>query len=973
MIRASAGLACAGLVLVAMAYALPIGSLDCSGGGRFCPRLIEAEDGREKLMQYDERQARKGVVPNGALRAAYEGKLALAKTKDAIVGAGGRWEAYGKGPLKASGLAQEVGIVALPDTYLHSFAGRVDNFAYDPQAKRLFASPGTGGIWMSEAQSGDVHTLGDYWISIGDTLPYQANGGVIWTEAGGGTVISAGGDSVMSTGAYDGIGAYWSNDLGITWNHSTGFPDGALVFNTETDPGNPRIVYIASSKGLFRSEDAGRNFANVRLPVGVNGGVDCAGNEDASTPCNLASVVSDVIVQGPGGTGGVICSSRGCPVLAAVGWRAGRLLYPGTEIPQAPANGLYKSDTGEAGSFRHLEPPAVDSTTEAGFAPAERIGRIEMGNAVGHDQDHGYVYALVQDSENLNHGAVVALDPPLDALGTLPLKTNMNGIFMSPDFGESWIRMANSAEVATIPGPYVALIQPGGQSWYDQWIQPDPTRTLPGLGIPTRLVFGLEELFQNLGSFAGIPLNGTAQAGPQDWENIGYYFSASGVDLTTHPDQHAGIFIPTGDLPEGDGGVCLFAGNDGGVFKQCVLPGQPFDNRAWGGGSNTGFYTLLPYGLGVAKDGTVWFGLQDNGSGHIDADTRESVMDFGGDGIYAEVDPDNSDMAYTETPNGGLVRTVDRGGSSTDISPPYLGAPFSTWFQLDPLDGKHMITTANQVFETLDAPTVANGTWIDVYDLGFNTKYEEEPFIGTVADVQGPAIYVGACGGCGITINDATFQNRFATNVGGSKPPAPGTSDGWHDAAAKGLPNRLITAIEIDPRDAKTVYVGLGSYSSPYRDVDSFGEDSTGAAPQAGNLFKSTDAGATFTSIQGKLPSMPVNTILVRDGKLLVGTDFGAFIASDLMGSNWATLGVGLPNVPVTMFKLQPGNPNKLFASTFGRHVWSYEFPPEAQITTARGAADVSRFGGAMPPNALLCMLSLLLLRAGYRRRSFIR
>ena len=38
---------------------------------------------------------------------------------------------------------------------------------------------------------------------------------------------------------------------------------------------------------------------------------------------------------------------------------------------------------------------------------------------------------------------------------------------------------------------------------------------------------------------------------------------------TTHPDQHAGLFVP-----DGLGGVTLFAGNDGGVYKQHVAPGQ---------------------------------------------------------------------------------------------------------------------------------------------------------------------------------------------------------------------------------------------------------------------------------------------------------------------------------------------------------------------------------------------------------------
>ena len=51
-------------------------------------------------------------------------------------------------------------------------------------------------------------------------------------------------------------------------------------------------------------------------------------------------------------------------------------------------------------------------------------------------------------------------------------------------------------------------------------------------------------------------------------------------------------------------------------------------NFGWGQGANNGFYTLLPYGMAVAKDGTVWMGFQDNGSGHIEPDTREMFMDF---------------------------------------------------------------------------------------------------------------------------------------------------------------------------------------------------------------------------------------------------------------------------------------------------------------------------------------------------------
>lgn len=964
MYRPVSAMLIGGVVVASLAWMAPKtqNDLDCSGGGRMCPNPAKTvKDISAKRTAIDSRANSHKFPPPGALRAAHEAKEALQQRKALIRGADGQWSQYGVGPLLASGLAHNLDLAALPRTNLYGYAGRIDDFAYDEVNKRLFAAPGTGGIWMSEAENGNVWTLGDYWVSVGDNLPSQANGGVIWTSGGGGTLISAGGDSVMSTGAYHGIGAYWSTDLGVTWTRAEGYPDDALVFNTANDPGNPDIVYIASSLGLYRSDDAGRSFANVALPTTP----ECAGNIDRTSACNLANVVSDVVVKAPGGSDNFICRNTGCPVLAAVGWRGGAVPYPDGVTPQSPSNGLYRSETGQVGSFERLNPDPVNPLTGQGFAERERIGRVEMGVANGPLQDHDYVYAMVQDAVRLN-GGDYADDPILDLIGGNPLSTNVNGVYVSSDFGSTWTQMADSAELSTIPGPFTALIAPGGQTWYNQYIKPDPTRAVPGLGIPTRMVMGMEEVFQNA---ADVPLDGTAQAlNPQDFVNIGYYFSASGLDITVHPDQHAALWIP-----DGLGGVCLFIGNDGGVNRQCTLPGMPLTQVGWEYGHNDGFYTLLPYGLGVAKDGTVWFGLQDNGSGHIEPDTGFSIQDHGADGFYAEVDPDNSDLAYTESQVGGLRRTSNRGDTSTNIAPPYARPNFANWFSMDPLDSNHMITTANQIFETLDAPNVTGGTWNEVYRLGTNPD-TDVLFTANVGDVHGSAIYVGACGDCGVTNNDTGFRNKLATNIGGKREPVPGTASGWHTATAAGLPNRFIGAIEIDHTDPFTVYVGLQAYSSGLRGPNTFNDQNPeDPMVDAGNLFKSTDAGESFVSIQGNLPLVPINYVLQRDGQLIVATDFGAFISSDLDGTDWAPLGNNLPNVPVTQVKLQPGNPNTLFASTFGRHVWTYEFPASARMDSdpieeerqARMAALSATRGGATG-GALIMLLALL----GLRRRA---
>ena len=884
----------------------------------------------ERLQARADLLRARGTVPEGAFRQAVATRKALLDRQKVVPNADGQWEPYGIGELIDGDMRQ---------------AGRVDNFAYDPDNHRLFAAVGTGGIWMSEAVDGDVTTLADHWVSVGDSLPSQVNGAVVWTPAEGGTLIAAGGESAMGNTGYMGLGTFWSDDLGASWHQSAGFPDGAQVYNADLDPSDPNIVYVASTKGLFRSDDAGRSFTNLRLPTAPG----CEGVEEFGSVCQFANFVTDVVVQHPGGATGIVCGDSGCPVLAAVGWRSGQKLFEDGN-PQGVGNGLYRSVDGTAGSFERLHVSAERIEDPTAFHPEDRLGRIELGVATGPEQDHGYVYALVQDSVNFNEGLSL-LGEPLDDVTRLPLTTAVGGLYVSPDFGDSWTRMADPIEIGGLSGSFSFLA--GVQAWYNEWVEVDPTRQLNG--IPTRMTFGLEEVFQNRTESLPVPLNGALQLGPADFEVIGQY-SAITAPTTTHPDQHAGLYIPTGD-----GGVCLFVGNDGGVYKQCVGDGERMNNRGWGTGASTGMYTLLPYGLAVAKDGTVWWGLQDNGSGHIEPDTREQIMDFGADGFYAEVDPDNSDISYTESQNGGLRRTTNRGQSSSSIAPPYTEVNFANWFVMDPLDAQHMVTAAQEIFETLEAQTVTSGGWIEVFNLG-NNSVTGAPNTTTSLRTIGDYTYAGFCGSCGHTGDTLPFQNGIATNVAGDAPALAGTSDGWHFAEAAGLDNRKITGIDFDPEHPEVVYVTIAGYVAniipPGHYLD------TNPNLGTGNVFKSIDAGETFVDISGNLPRVEADTVVIRNGQLIIGTDIGAFISSDLDGSEWAPLGTGLPNVPVNYLRLRPGAEYELFAATFGRGIWRYTFPDGDVVKPS----DVGPSGGAGGALGWMWLLPWLVLGLWRRR-----
>ena len=871
-----------------------------------------------------------GSVARGAFRNALQQRERMIAAAPSVPGAGGTWKPLGKGPL----IVDDPRYESVNGLGLSRNSGRIDSLDYDPVSGRLFASIGTGGVWMSS-------NLAKSWKSIGDRLPFQTNGAVAWTKARGGTLVLASGEPLMGGNTYTGLGAFWSNDLGKSWHHARGVPDGAMGFQVAVDPGRPKVVYMATSKGLYRSADAGHRFVNVKLPTGKK----CAGRTGNGI-CIFRNFVTDVAVQTPGG----VTNVKGGKVLAAVGYRAGRAAFPNGKI-HSKRNGLYQSPNGKRGTFKKLN-VSGDGGSDLGFAPQQNIGRVEFGPVYGQQQDHDYIYAIVQDAELFN-GGVPSIDVPDDPGGDdqALYNTALNGIYVSPDFGETWRRMADAAELAENPGTgsslagtgQATLFAPGVQAWYNMWVKPDPTRQIEDTGVPTRLTFGLEEVWQNRNT--AVPQDGTPQDPRGDFKVIGPYFAdetcllldnplpvcptsdpPTTTDLTTHPDQHDALYVP-----DGQGGVSLVVGNDGGAYVQKATREQEsFSSEAWGKGDNEGFHTLLPYDAEVAKDGTVWFGLQDNGSGKIDPKDNKHYETFGGDGFFVAVDPNNSDVAYSETTFADIRVTTDGGRTWRGMAPTLTAAKFSTPFVMDPTDASHLMTAGQEVVETTYGPdTCSNDTncWQTVFDLG--TAPGGASFSMSALDVHKDAAYVGFCGVCDILNQDPEddpFLTGLATNVGGDQPPKRMTTQGWHKAKAKGLPNRYITSVAIDPKDPKRVFVTLGGYANrEWVPPGSYLDKNKRLGK--GHVFVSTDAGESFKNISANLPNASVNWVEIHGKQLVVGTDIGAFLSKSLAGKRWAALSKGLPAVTIVTIRNHPGDPKTIVAATYGRGVYAYKFP----------------------------------------------
>src|SRR6266511_6313135 len=310
--------------------------------------------------------------------------------------------------------------------------------------------------------------------------------------------------------------------------------------------------------------------------------------------------------------------------------------------------------------------------------------------------------------------------------------------------------------------------------------------------------------------------------------------------------------------------------------------------------------------------------------------------------------------------------TTDGGKSWRSIDPVLTSARFTTPFEMDSKTADHLVIGGNEIAETVYGPET-NGTdpntgvcfvscWQKVFDLGTaahpGDPTAEPPTIDpttdpnlttSAVDVEGDAVYVGFCGVCDILNAKVKFKSGIATNVGGSVAPKRMTSSGWHVAAAKGLPNRFVTAVAIDPNNIRTVYVALGGYSRRWVPPGSLQD--YGAEVGEGHLFRSSDAGATFTDVSGNLPDVPVTTVALRGSQIVVGTDVGVF-ASDVRGGTTFAPLTGLPVVPISIVNLKPNDPDTLVVATYGRGVWTYAFaeslkkPPALASPTCPNSTD---------------------------------
>jgi hypothetical protein len=476
------------------------------------------------------------------------------------------WKAYGRGPL----IGDDARFSRIAFNGHADLGGRINHFAYDSKSGRLFASAGQGGVWALDKGS-------TTWRSIGDTLPTQAVGGIGFAAVGtNGTLIVLTGNDAFGGGTTS-SGGRLPLDRPAKRGQRRGIPTGQLV------PGRGRSD---------QPEHRLRGHRGRALPVDRCAGVNVKPWCRRQARRRTAPARPDrrgLLPREHGHRrrrpypGGVGANKKGGAVIA-VGC-AGNKTTRARSIPRTSSRPgtAHTSPTGAPGTFTKVD--------QANFTgDSNPIGRIELGAAVGPQQDHGYLYAIVQDATAFQGGSEVGgIDAPGLVGGQPSVKTTyLKGIYVSADFGQTWTLAAGPAQ----------LMQPGNGSSLTVCL-PVTTRassTAPASSSgttrdrarshagrrqrrSTRLTFGPRRAGRT--ALPTRTSRSTADEPPGDRllhrrDVLPEPYSASpparplaGTAARPSTDHHDGFYVP-----DGQGGVTLYDGSDGGVGFQHVAAGE---------------------------------------------------------------------------------------------------------------------------------------------------------------------------------------------------------------------------------------------------------------------------------------------------------------------------------------------------------------------------------------------------------------
>ncbi|MFL6375279.1 MAG: hypothetical protein ACJ73D_11480, partial [Pyrinomonadaceae bacterium] len=469
------------------------------------------------------------------------------------------------------------------------------------------------------------------------------------------------------------------------------------------------------------------------------------------------------------------------------------------------------------------------------------------------------------------------------------------GVYRSTDKGETWTRMA---DISNNPRPM-----------YFSQIRVDPNND--------------QRLW-----VAGVTMQYSDDGG-KTW--------STNFSRAPHADTHA-IWIDPTDSNH------LMMGNDGGI------------NITYDRGKTWDYANTVPIGqfyeIGVdnARPYKICGGLQDNNAWcgpSMSFNPRGITNDDwytigGGDGFYAQPDPNDSSIVYTESQDGNTLRRNVITGESKSIRPREEEGEKNYRFQwntpivISQFDPNTIYIGGNFLFKS----TNRGDSWVKVGNTELTTGADRNtmPIMGRVPDKNTRSRHDGVEHWPTSTTVAESPVNRNVLWVG--------TDDGNLQVTKDG--QTWTNVVGNVPGLTKGTYVS--------RVVASRTGEGTAFATFDGHrsgdfhvyVYQTNDFGKTWKSIANNLPQNTGIVHVIREhprntNLLFVGTEFGLFASYD-RGNSWVQIKQNLPTVPVDDILIHPRD-NDLILATHGRSIWVMDdITPISEINQAVLDSPVTLF-----------------------------
>lgn len=800
----------------------------------------------------------------------------------------------------------------------------------DPSGNTVFVGGAYAGVWKSTNAgplSSDPNSViwtpltdGQLTLAIGSIAvqPQLSNSNPALS-----VVLAGTGETDSSTDSYYGLGILRSADAGQTWSlitqdasktHSfAGIGFSQIAFSTA----NPKLVVAAAgaaSEGIVEA---------LENPIDVNRGL--YSSMDAGQTWQATNVIDSGVTISPDSATAVAYNAAAAKFYAAIRYHGFYSSTDGvnwTRLTNQPGLGLTAAQC-----------PAVEASPS--ICPIYRGEIAIVPNRAG-PSGLGEMYIWYVDANDVDEG-----------------------IWTSLDGGNTWTQIDDSA-IANCGDLLGGCGTEDGAFNLTLAAVPD--------GTATDLYAGAVNIYKCTISVQNANCSGT---GISTFINLTHAYGCSSI-AKVHPAQHSIDFPGQYSVlpPSPSAASVIYFANDGGLYRaldgytglisgSCGQTNQ-FDSLNGNLGPMTEFVSMseFPTDVNVIVGGT-------DGNGAAATAFSQSQGSWvnvdSGDNGFTAISPANESEWLIATPpnsisgvnlfscgNGVNCHSQDFQNNPVADSNSLDGdiGPYNLPFELDPQNSGELLLGTCRIwrgpvtggsFSLLSPDFETGGTGSC---SGSEVNLVRSIAAGGLRDSNGfsQAIYAGTNGEGPLISTTPIGGHVWVTANADGGPPA------WTDVTQsinpKGFP---ISSIALDSTDplGKTAYVAIMGFN-------------------VSHVWKSTNAGASWTDFTGAapnapLPDAPVNAIIVDSGASLsngtvyVGTDIGVFSTSTGT-ANWTEVGPSsgqsgfLPNVAVTSLQIfNSGGVKRLRAATYGRGIWEWNLitTPDFGLTASNNPLTI--------------------------------